>query len=224
MICVLGRPGGGQKWWKTIMFYCVSVNLRSELLRFHMFYVYFSILVRFWPGHKSKKFLFYCRNVMFWAHPGSPKGGSRGASGRPFWDPKKLQKHCFCCVFGDGEPKKLIKPVVFLYLPINLEKKPYVLLCAWPARGGQQIMKNHYVLLRFSEFEVGIITIPYVLFVFIDFYPFLARSQIPKVIVLLTKCYVLGPPRIPQRGVQGRLREAVLRPNKVAKALFLLCI
>ena len=111
-VCLAGQ-GGGQKWWKTIMFYCVSMNLRSELLRFHWFYVYFSILVRFWPGHKSKKSLFYCRNVMFWAHPGSPKGGSRGASGRPFWDPQKLQKQCLCCVFGDGDPKKHIKPAVF---------------------------------------------------------------------------------------------------------------
>ena len=83
-----GAPPGGRfetrKSCKNIVFYCVSVNLRSELLRFHWFYVYFSILVRFWPGHKSKKSLFYCQNVMFWAHPGSPKGGSRGASGRPF--------------------------------------------------------------------------------------------------------------------------------------------
>ena len=86
------------------------------------------------------------------------------------------------------------------------------------------MMKNHYVLLCFSEFEVGIVAIPLVLCVFLDFGPFLARSQIQKVFVLLTKCCVLGPPRVPQRGVQGRLREAVLRPEKVAKALFLLCI
>ena len=90
--------------------------------------------------------------------------------------------------------------------------------------GGAKMMKNHYVLLCFSEFEVGIVTIPLVLCVFLNFGPFLARSQIQKVFVLLTKCCVLGPPRVPQRGVQGRLREAVLRPKKVAKALFLLCI
>ena len=81
-------------------------------------------------------------------------------------------------------------------------------------------MKNHYVLLCFSEFEVGIVAIPLVLCVFLNFGPFLARSQIQKVFVLLSKCYVLGPPRVPQRGVQGRLREAVLRPPKVAKTLF----
>ena len=81
-------------------------------------------------------------------------------------------------------------------------------------------MKNHYVLLCFSEFEVGMVTIPLVLCVFLNFGPFLARSQIQKVFVLLSKCCVLGPPRVPQRGVQGRLREAVLRPQKVAKALF----
>ena len=82
------------------------------------------------------------------------------------------------------------------------------------------MMKNHYVLLCFSEFEVGIVAIPLVLCVFLNFGPFLARSQIKKVFVLLSKCYVLGPPRVPQRGVQGRLREAVLRPEKVAEALF----
>ena len=86
--------------------------------------------------------------------------------------------------------------------------------------GGAKMMKHHNVFLCFSEVEVGIVTIPFVLCVFLNFGPFLARSQIQKVFVLLTKCYVLGPPRVPQRGVQGRLREAVLRPEKVAKALF----
>ena len=86
------------------------------------------------------------------------------------------------------------------------------------------MLNKHYVLLCFSEFGVGIVTIPLVLCVFLDFGPLLARSQIQKVVVLSTKYCVLGPPRVPQRAVQGRLREAVLRPEKVAKALFLLCI
>ena len=90
--------------------------------------------------------------------------------------------------------------------------------------GGKYIEHKHDVLLCFGEFEVGIVTIPLVLCVFLNVDPFLARSQIQKVFVLLTKCCVLGPPRVPQRGVQGRLREAVLRPEKVAKTLFLLCI
>ena len=40
---------------------------------------------------------------------------------------------------------------------------------------GANILKNHYVLLCFSEFEVGIVAIPLVLCVFLDFGPFLAR-------------------------------------------------
>ena len=81
-------------------------------------------------------------------------------------------------------------------------------------------MKKHYVLLCFSEFEVGIVAIPFVLCVFLDFGPFWARSQIQKAVVLLSKCYVLGPPRVPQRGVQGRLREAVLDSKKLQKHCF----
>ena len=77
-------------------------------------------------------------------------------------------------------------------------------MCAWPARGGRKNdEKNHYVLLCFNEFEVGIVTIPLVLCVFLNFGPFLARSQIQKVFVLLSKCCVLGPPKVPQREDPG---------------------
>ena len=93
-----------------------------------------------------------------------------------------------------------------------------------PGGGGKHVDKPLFYCVS-VEFEVGIVAIPSVLCVFLDFGSFLARSQIQKVLVLLTKkCYVLGPPRVPQRGVQGRLREAVFRLQKVAKALFLLCI
>ncbi len=56
---------------------------------------------------------FYCRNVMFWVRPGCPRGRYGGASGRRFWDAKKLQKHCFCCVFSAGGVNKLTKPCAF---------------------------------------------------------------------------------------------------------------
>ncbi len=51
-----------------------------------------TIWVRFGTGCKCKKPLFYCRNVVFWVRPGCRREGSRGASGRRFWDVNKFQK------------------------------------------------------------------------------------------------------------------------------------
>ena len=69
--------------------------------------------------------------------------------------------------------------------------------------GGNNDEKNIYVLLCFSELEVGIVTIPYVLFVFLTFGPFFGPVTNPKSRCFTNKMLCFGPTQGPPKGGPG---------------------
>ena len=92
-------------------------------------------------------------------------------------------------------------------------------MCLAGQGGVKNDEKKHNVLLCFSEFEVGIAAIPYVLCVFLDFDPFLARSQIENSRCFTAKTLCFGPTQGPPKGGPGAPPGGRFETQKSCKSI-----